>query len=66
MTTNYENLYEEIFLKIKENDKIIITEGVIKNGAAPQITRKKELLQTNSVKLTQKDAKKRQKRSTAS
>ena len=21
MTTNYENLYEEIFLKIKENDK---------------------------------------------
>ena len=33
---------------------------------APQITRKKELLQTNSVKLTQKDAKKRQKRSTAS
>ena len=45
---------------------IIITEGVIKNGAAPQITRKKELLQTNSVKLTQKDAKKRQKRSTAS
>ena len=35
-------------------DKIIITEGVIKNGAAPQITRKKELLQTNSVKLTQK------------
>ena len=43
-----------------------ITEGVIKNGAAPQITRKKELLQTNSVKLTQKDAKKRQKRSTAS
>ena len=47
-------------------DKIIISEGVIKNGAAPQITRKKELLQTNSVKLTQKDAKKRQKRSTAS
>lgn len=47
-------------------DKIIITEGVIENGAAPQITRKKELLQTNSVKLTQKDAKKRQKRSTAS
>ncbi len=47
-------------------DKIILTEGVIKNGAAPQITRKKELLQTNSVKLTQKDAKKRQKRSTAS
>ena len=47
-------------------DKIIITEGVIKNGAASQITRKKELLQTNSVKLTQKDAKKRQKRSTAS
>ena len=47
-------------------DKIIITVGVIKNGAAPQITRKKELLQTNSVKLTQKDAKKRQKRSTAS
>lgn len=47
-------------------DKIIITKGVIKNGAAPQITRKKELLQTNSVKLTQKDAKKRQKRSTAS
>lgn len=47
-------------------DKIIITENVIKNGAAPQITRKKELLQTNSVKLTQKDAKKRQKRSTAS
>ena len=47
-------------------DKIIITEGVIKNGAAPQITRKKELLQTNSVKLTHKDAKKRQKRSTAS
>ena len=47
-------------------DKIIITEGGIKNGAAPQITRKKELLQTNSVKLTQKDAKKRQKRSTAS
>lgn len=47
-------------------DKIIITEGVIKNGAAPQITRKKELLQTNSVKLTQKDAKKRQKHSTAS
>lgn len=47
-------------------DKIIITEGVIKNGAALQITRKKELLQTNSVKLTQKDAKKRQKRSTAS
>ena len=47
-------------------DKIIITEGVIKNGAAPQITRKKELLQTNSVKLTQKDAKNRQKRSTAS
>ena len=47
-------------------DKIIITEGVIKNGAAPQITRKKELLQTNSVKLTRKDAKKRQKRSTAS
>lgn len=47
-------------------DKIIITEGIIKNGAAPQITRKKELLQTNSVKLTQKDAKKRQKRSTAS
>ena len=47
-------------------DKIIITEGFIKNGAAPQITRKKELLQTNSVKLTQKDAKKRQKRSTAS
>lgn len=47
-------------------DKIIITEGVIKNGAAPQITRKKEFLQTNSVKLTQKDAKKRQKRSTAS
>jgi len=25
MTTNYENLYEEIFLKIKENDKIIIS-----------------------------------------
>ena len=24
-------------------DKIIITEGVVKNGAAPQITRKKEL-----------------------
>ncbi len=47
-------------------DKIIITEDVIKNGVAPQITRKKELLQTNSVKLTQKDAKKRQKRSTAS
>ena len=47
-------------------DKIIITEDVIKNGAAPQITLKKELLQTNSVKLTQKDAKKRQKRSTAS
>lgn len=47
-------------------DKIIITEDVIKNGAVPQITRKKELLQTNSVKLTQKDAKKRQKRSTAS
>lgn len=47
-------------------DKIIITEGVIKNGVAPQITRKKELLKTNSVKLTQKDAKKRQKRSTAS
>ena len=47
-------------------DKIIITEDVIKNGAAPQITRKKELLQTNSVKLTQKDSKKRQKRSTAS
>lgn len=38
-------------------DKIIITEGVIKNGAAPQITRKKELLQTNSVKLTQKRCK---------
>lgn len=47
-------------------DKIVITEDVIKNGVAPQITRKKELLQTNSVKLTQKDAKKRQKRSTAS
>ena len=47
-------------------DKIIITEDVIKNGAAPQITRKKELLQSYSVKLTQKDAKKRQKRSTAS
>ena len=47
-------------------DKIIITEGVIKNGAAPQITRKKELSPTTSVKLTQKDAKKRQKRSTAS
>lgn len=47
-------------------DKIIITEDVIKNGAAPQITRKKELSQTTSVKLTQKDAKKRQKRSTAS
>ena len=24
MSTNYENLYEEIFQKIKENDKIII------------------------------------------
>lgn len=47
-------------------DKIIITEDVIKNGAAPQITRKKELSSTASVKLTQKDAKKRQKRSTAS
>ena len=47
-------------------DKIIITEDVIKNGAAPQITRKKELSLTTSVKLTQKDAKKRQKRSTAS
>lgn len=47
-------------------DKIIITEDVIKNGAAPQITRKKELSPTTSVKLTQKDAKKRQKRSTAS
>ena len=47
-------------------DKIIITEGVIKNGAAPQITRKKELLQTYSLNLTQYDAKKRQKRSTAS
>ena len=47
-------------------DKIIITEDVIKNGAAPQITRKKKFLHTNSVKLTQKDPKKRQKRSTAS
>lgn len=47
-------------------DKIIITEDVIKNGAAPQITRKKELSPTTPVKLTQKDAKKRQKRSTAS
>jgi ATP-dependent Clp protease ATP-binding subunit ClpX len=47
-------------------DKIIITEDVIKNGVAPQITRKKELSSTASVKLTQKDAKKRQKRSTAS
>ena len=47
-------------------DKVIITEDVIKNGAAPQITRKKELPQTASVTLTQKDAKKRQKRSTAS
>lgn len=47
-------------------DKIIITEDVIKNGAAPQITRKKELSSTASVKLTQKDAKTRQKRSTAS
>ena len=47
-------------------DKIIITEDVIKNGATPQITRKKELSPTTSVKLTQKDAKKRQKRSTAS
>lgn len=47
-------------------DKIIITEDVIKNGAAPQITRKKELSSTASVKLTQKDAKKRQKHSTAS
>ncbi len=47
-------------------DKIIITEDVIKNGATPQITRKKELSSTASVKLTQKDAKKRQKRSTAS
>lgn len=47
-------------------DKIIITEDVIKNGAAPHITRKKELSQTTSVNLTQKDAKKRQKRSTAS
>lgn len=47
-------------------DKIIITEDVIKNGATPQITRKKELSSTDSVKLTQKDVKKRQKRSTAS
>ena len=47
-------------------DKIIITEDVIKNGATPQITRKKELSSTASVKLTQKDVKKRQKRSTAS
>ncbi len=47
-------------------DKIIITEGVIKTVLLRKLLAKKELLQTNSVKLTQKDAKKRQKRSTAS
>ena len=47
-------------------DKIIITEDHSQRTGGPQITRKKELLQTNSVKLTQKGAKKRQKRSTAS
>ncbi len=47
-------------------DKIIITEEVITNGAQPQITRKKELSSSVSVNLTSKDAKKRQKRNTAS
>ncbi len=47
-------------------DKIIITEDVIVNGAQPQITRKKELSPSVSVNLSQKDAKKRQKRNTAS
>ncbi len=47
-------------------DKIIITEDVVTNGAAPQITRKKESSPSVSVNLTQKDAKKRQKRNTAS
>lgn len=47
-------------------DKIIITEEVITSGAQPQITRKKELLSSVSVNLTSKDAKKRQKRNTAS
>lgn len=47
-------------------DKIIITEDVINGKAQPQITRKKELSPSVSVNLTKKDAKKRQKRNTAS
>lgn len=47
-------------------DKIIITEDVVTKGAAPQITRKKDSPSAASVNLTQKDAKKRQKRNTAS
>ncbi len=47
-------------------DKIIITEDVINGRAQPQITRKKELSPSVSVNLTKKDAKKRQKRNTAS
>lgn len=47
-------------------DKIIITEDVVTKGAAPQITRKKDSPSAVSVNLTQKDAKKRQKRNTAS
>lgn len=47
-------------------DKIIITEDVVTKGAAPQITRKKDSPPSASVNLTQKDAKKRQKRNTAS
>lgn len=47
-------------------DKIIITEDVVTKGAAPQITRKKDSTSSVSVNLTKKDAKKRQKRNTAS
>lgn len=47
-------------------DKIIITEDVVTKGAAPQITRKKDSPPSAPVNLTQKDAKKRQKRNTAS
>ncbi len=47
-------------------DKIIITNEAITSGAQPQIMRKKDSIPAPSVNLKQKDAKKRQKRNTAS
>ena len=47
-------------------EKIIITKDVVTDGTSPQITRRKDKLPVTVNNLTKKDAKKRQKRNTAS